>query len=69
MALIEQRNHFVVGDQVEFFGPKLPNTAMVVEELWDENNQPLEVGRHPKQLLRMKVPFQIQAHDMMRKIL
>ena len=69
MALIEQRNYFIPGDLVEFFGPNLENTKMVVDEIIDyQTNEKLEVAQHPLQLLLIKVPFKLEKHNMMRKV-
>ena len=69
MALIEQRNYFVPGDLVEFFGPNLENTQMIVDEIIDyQTKEKLEVAQHPLQLLLIKVPFKLEKHNMMRKV-
>ena len=69
MAVIEQRNYFKPGDVVEFFGPNLENTTMIVEEIIDyETKEKLEVACHPLQLLWIKVPFILKKDDMMRKV-
>ena len=69
MALIEQRNYFEPGDLVEFFGPKLKNTQMVVGEIIDyQTKEVLEVAHHPLQLLLIKVPFVVSKDDMVRKV-
>lgn len=70
IAIIEQRNYFEVGDQVEFFGPNLPNTTMVVYRMTDAlTNEELTVARHPLQLIKIKVPFKLKMHDLMRKVI
>ena len=62
-------NYFKPGDVVEFFGPKLDNTVMTVEEIIDyETKEKLEVACHPLQLLLIKVPFVLEKDDMMRKV-
>ena len=69
MALIEQRNYFKPGDMVEFFGPKLENTVIKIEEIIDyETKEKLEVACHPLQLLLIKVPFVVRKDDMVRKV-
>lgn len=40
---------------------------MTIEELFDERGEALEVARHPKQVLKFKVPFKVYKNDMMRK--
>ncbi|HEY8444637.1 MAG TPA: U32 family peptidase [Bacilli bacterium] len=69
IAKIEQRNYFKPGDKLEFFGPKLPNTHMIVEEIWDEEHNYLNAARHPKQTIYMKVDFPISQHDMIRLVI
>ncbi|MBQ8292427.1 MAG: U32 family peptidase [Bacilli bacterium] len=69
VALIEQRNYFKVGDEVEFFGPTLPNTKMIIDEIIDyETKEKREVANHPLQLLLIKVPFKLTKDDMVRKV-
>ncbi len=66
-VILEQRNYFVPGDVVEFFGPNLENTTFIIEEIFDEKNEKLEVARHPLQVIKFKVPFELNRNDMMRK--
>lgn len=66
-ALIEQRNHFAVGDEVEFFGPGRENFTQLVEEIWDEEGERIDVARHAQQKVRMKVKRPLAPFDMMRK--
>ena len=69
IALIEQRNYFKLGDTLEFFGPNLNNTYYVVEKMEDANtNELLDVARHPLQQIKMKVPFEVHQHDMIRLV-
>lgn len=69
MALIEQRNYFKSGDLVEFFGPDLKNTQMVIDEIIDyETKEVLDVAHHPLQLLLIKVPFVVSKDAMIRKV-
>ena len=66
ICTLEQRNYFKIGDTLEFFGPNLKNTLYKVEEFTDADGNNLEVARHPKQVLKMKVPFELQYADMVR---
>jgi U32 family peptidase len=68
IATIEQRNYFEVYDTVEYFGPKLINTRDIIEEMWDQAGQPIEIARHPKQILKVKTSIQLHRHDMMRLV-
>ncbi|MCZ8514658.1 U32 family peptidase [Paenibacillus filicis] len=66
-ALIQQRNHFKPGQEVEFFGPKGTFFKMTVPELHSEEGESLTAARHPLQRIRMKVDQPVQPLDMMRK--
>jgi len=67
IATIEQRNHFKPGQKVEFFGPKITTSECVVGEITDEKGMVLDAARHPKQIVKFKVPFTVNSFDMMRK--
>jgi len=67
VVTLEQRNHFKPGQKVEFFGPKIVTSECVIGEIWDEKGVVLDAARHPKQIVRFKVPFEVGPFDMMRK--
>ena len=64
-ATIEQRNYFKKGDVVEIFGPNL-NYILTIDEIYDENGKLIDVVRHPKQLVKIKVDCQLDTDDMLR---
>ena len=66
LALIEQRNYFKVGDEIEFFGPKLETTKYTVEKIYDEDMKEIDVVRHPKQLVYLQINFEVNKYDMLR---
>ena len=66
MVTIEQRNHFKPGQKVEFFGPKIATSECVVGEITDEKGKVLDAARHPKQIVRFEVIFEVYPFDMMR---
>ena len=53
---------------MEFFGPDLPNTIYKVTKMTDAEGNDLEVARHPKQVLKMIVPFTLHYCDMVRLV-
>lgn len=69
IATIEQRNYFEVNDEIEFFGPNLNNTIFQIKEIFDENMNNIDIARHPKQVLKILVPFKLNKHDMLRKVI
>lgn len=68
IAIIEQRNFFIPGDSLEFFGPELENTVYKVDKILDDKGNELDAARHPQQILYIKVPFKLNPYDMIRKV-
>lgn len=69
VATIEQRNYFELNDTVEFFGPNLDNSKYVVDNIFSVNqNMNVDVARHPLEILKIKLPFKVNKHDMLRKV-
>ncbi len=68
LAKIEQRNHFKVGDVVEFFSPSQDNFTMQVEALYNLDMEAIEVANHPMEELYLKVSSHVSANDMARKV-
>ena len=64
---LEQRNHFKAGELVEFFGPNISTRVTNVAKLTDHLGKTLDAARHPKQIVKFKVPFKVRPYDMMRK--
>ncbi|CAM3365577.1 peptidase U32 family protein [Marinicrinis lubricantis] len=67
IAVVQQRNYFKPGYEVEFFGPKGTFFKQKVEAIYDEEGNSLDAARHPLQVLRMKVEHPVKPMDMMRK--
>jgi putative protease len=66
-ALIEQRNHFKPGQEIEFFGPGGTHFKQTVNAIWSEEGQELDAARHPLQIVKIKVDQPVTKWDMMRK--
>ena len=66
LAKIEQRNYFKVGDKVEIFGPT-SQEKFIIEQIYDENKEPINVVRHPKQIIYLKVPALVKTNFMLKK--
>jgi len=67
MAVIQQRNHFKPGQEVEFFGPGGTFFKQTVTAIWDEDGNELDAARHPLQKVKIKVDQPVSYFDMMRK--
>ena len=66
IATIEQRNYFKKDDVVEIFGPKIPIITLKIDEIIDENNEKIEIVRHPRQIVKIKVSEKVYKNDLMR---
>lgn len=68
-ALVEQRNNFRRGDEIEIFGSGSASFfTQDVGELYDaESGEPIEVAPHAQQMVRMKVRYPVGTSYMLRR--
>ena len=66
IATITERNYFKVGDEVEIFTPNGDIVSFTVEKLYDEDMNPIDVARHPEEILKLYVPKEVVKDSMMR---
>jgi len=66
LATIEERNYFKLGDKVQFIGPNLETYDDVITEIYDENDNPLEVANKPRMIIKIKVSKELSINDLMR---
>ena len=67
IATIQQRNKFVVGDTVEFYGPGMRHFQQEVRQLWDEDGLEIMEAPHAMMICQLKVDQAVERFDMMRK--
>lgn len=67
LATIEQRNFFSAGDEIEVFSPVYPEKTFVIDKIYDQTGNLVEVARHPQQILTIKIPFDVVPMTMLRK--
>lgn len=67
MATIQQRNHFALGDEVEFFGPHFYRFKQRITMILDEDGHPLERAPHALMVVKVKVDQPVRPYNMMRK--
>ena len=66
-ATIEMRNYFKIGDIVEFIGPDHETFAYKINKIFSvEDDNYIDVCRHPKMVVIMDVPNRLSKYDMMR---
>lgn len=67
IALIEQRNYFEVGDKIEIFGPNMDAKELVVHTILDQMNNSVEAARHPREVIKLIIPFVVKPNDILRR--
>ncbi len=67
VATIRQRNHFSVGDEIEFYGPGFHHFEQTVLEMKNEEGEAIDRAPNPMMILMMPVVEPVQVGDMMRK--
>ena len=66
LATIEERNYFKKGDIVEVFGPSHETYTIKINDIYDENDNIIDVVRHPKQIVKIKIDNKLYPDDMIR---
>lgn len=67
LAHVEERNYFEKGYEIEIFGPKTDTFEQKIENILDENNKEINVVRHPKQIVQIKVEKEVFKNDLIRR--
>ncbi len=65
-ALIEQRNKFSVGDEVEVFGPNTSVQSLRINYIINEDNESVTSASHPQEKLKINMPFKVSEGDIVR---
>ncbi len=66
-VLVEQRNHFKVGELIEVLSPNFEPVSFVVEKMQTIDGEKRDVARHPKEQLYIPIPMPLSPYDMLRK--
>lgn len=65
--MIEQRNKFSVGEQIEVMKPDGTNIEVTVRSINDEDGNPMESAPHPKQKLWIDLGVEMEQYDILRR--
>lgn len=63
----EQRNHFKVGEELEFIGPQTDMFCYKLSEMEDLEGVALEAAPHPQQIVRFPVNRRVFPGDLIRR--
>ncbi|MBR5662623.1 MAG: U32 family peptidase [Bacilli bacterium] len=66
IVTIEQRNYFKKGDIVEFIGPNLETFTYEVNNIYDEDDNLIDIVRHPKMVVKLPINVKLNKDDIMR---
>lgn len=68
IAIIEQKNRFFVGDEVEVVQPDKPFFfTQIIEEMRNEEGQAINVAPHPQMVLKIPMKVPVVPYSMLRK--
>lgn len=67
IATIEQRNRMFKGDTIEIFGPGREHISQVIEKMWDEEGNEIDVAPHPQQTIKILMDKAVSKKDIIRK--
>jgi len=67
MAVVEQRNRFAVGEEVEILMPAGGPLKLKISALYDEDGRSLEAAPHPRQIIKIPVQRELPEYSMLRK--
>lgn len=67
IATIRQRNLFVVGDEIEIYGPNFRHFHQTVTEMTNENGETITRAPNPMMILHLPVTQEVFPGDMLRK--
>jgi putative protease len=65
-ALVEERNKFSVGDEIEVFGPDTDNFTFKIEYIINSEGERVENAPNPKELFWINMPKEVHPADMIR---
>lgn len=66
-AVVEQRNHMKIGQEIEIFQPNGPAFRQILSEMQDEAGMPIEAAPHPQQVVRIRMQKPVEIYAMLRK--
>ena len=66
IATIEQRNYFKTSDDIEVFGPNTEVFKFKVTKIEDIDGNVIDTARHPKEILKIKIPKTVEKNDILR---
>ncbi|PKM79229.1 MAG: peptidase U32, partial [Firmicutes bacterium HGW-Firmicutes-13] len=67
MALVEQRNHFARGEELEFLSPAEEPFSQTISEIYTADGEEVGEAPHPQQLLLIPAKKEVRPYDIIRR--
>lgn len=67
LHIVEQRNKMWVGDDIEIIGPHIETMYSKIEEMYDEDGNPIDSAPRAKQIVKLKLNKKLDKDYMLRK--
>lgn len=67
IAIVEQRNHFKVGDKLEIMRPGKPHIEYEVKAMSDEDGQSIDCAPHPQQIVQLPIDIPLTKYCLLRR--
>ncbi|SHE29462.1 putative protease [Tissierella praeacuta DSM 18095] len=67
IATVEQRNRIFTGEKIEIFGSNKDFITQIIQKMWDEEGNEIDVAPHPQQIIKMLMEKPVSSMDMIRK--
>lgn len=67
LATVEQRNRIFIGDNIEVFGPNKEHYNQIIEKMFNNKNEEIDVAPHAQQIIKIKMDRPVQKFDIIRK--
>ena len=66
MVTITERNCFKTGDEVEIFGPNIETFSFIMPDIYNEDDEKVNIARHPEEILKFKLDKKVYKNDIIR---
>ena len=67
IAVVEQRNKMVIGDEIEVFGPGRDFFSQTLDFMQDEEGNDIESAPHPQQIVQIRMKEPVAENFILRK--
>ena len=66
IVTMTERNYFKTGDEVEIFGPNIKPFSFIMPDIYNIDDNLVNIGRHPGEILKFKLDKKVYPNDIIR---